>query len=62
MNSVALSDFRCDGFQIYLESSATAILPIPIPFIDISEVSLSSYAGAVGERAETNNYYGFDIG
>lgn len=62
MNSVALSDFRCDGFQIYLESSATAILPIPIPFIDISEVSLRSYAGAVGERAATNNYYGFDIG
>ena len=62
VNSVALSDFKCDGFQIYLESSATAILPIPIPFIDISKVSLSSYAGAVGERAETNNFYGFDIG
>jgi hypothetical protein len=62
MNSVALSDFRCDGFQIYLESSAKASLPIPIPFIDISVVSINSYAGAIGERAQTNNFYGFDIG
>jgi len=57
-----LTNFECNGFEIYIESAAIARIPIPIPFIDIGEVSIHSFAGAVGERAETNNYYGFDIG
>jgi hypothetical protein len=54
--------FDCDGFQIYLEISAIASLPVPIPFVDLKEVAIHSHAGAVGERAETNNLYGLDIG
>jgi hypothetical protein len=57
-----LTDFQCDGFQIYVETSAIARIPIPIPFIDLDEVLIKTHAGAVGERAETNNFYGFDIG
>lgn len=59
---IQLTDFQCDGFQIYIESSAIARLPIPLPYLNISEVRIKTYAGAVGERAETNNYSGFDIG
>jgi hypothetical protein len=62
VEQVLLTDFQCDGFQIYIETTAIAHIPIPIPFIGIDEVSIQTYAGAVGERAETNNYYGFDIG
>lgn len=62
VDSLRLTDFQCDGFQIYIESSAMARIPLPIPFINLDEVPIYSYAGAVGERAETNNYYGFDIG
>ena len=62
VDELRLTDFRCDGFQIYIESAAIARIPIRIPFINIDEVAINSYAGAIGERAETNNYYGFDIG
>lgn len=57
-----LSDFKCDGFQIYIESKAIARIPLPIPFINISEIAITSSAGGIAERAETNNYSGFDIG
>ena len=62
VDELKLTNFECDGYQIYIESSAIAKIPIPIPFINLDEVEIHSYAGAVGERAETNNYYGFDIG
>ena len=62
VRTMGMSNFQCDGFQIYIESRAIAQIPIPIPFINIREVGIGSHAGAVGERATTNNYYGFDIG
>jgi len=62
IEEISLTDFQCDGFQIYIESSATVRIPIPIPFARVEEVMISTHAGAVGERADTNNYYGFDIG
>lgn len=62
VGQLRLTNFECDGFQIYIESAAIARIPLPIPFINLNEVAIYSYAGAVGERAETNNYYGFDIG
>ena len=62
LRNVNLRVFSCDGFQIYIETSAFAVLPIPIPFIDLEEVAIYSYAGAVGERAKTNHFYGLDIG
>lgn len=62
LSNIELVDFSCDGFQIYIESSAQAEMPFSFPFLDFNSVTLSSAAGAVGERAETNNYSGFDIG
>ena len=62
LQDISLSDFECDGFQIYIETSAVVHIPIPIPFINFEELPIKSHAGAVGERADTNNYYGFDIG
>ena len=62
VDQLRLTNFECDGFQIYVESTAIAQIPLPIPFINLNEVAIHSYAGGVGERAETNNYYGFDIG
>lgn len=62
LQEIHLSDFQCDGYQIYIETSALARIPVPIPFIYLDEVLIKTHAGAVGERADTNNYYGFDIG
>ena len=62
LTQISLVDFQCDGFQIFLQSDARAELPFSLPFAHLVSVQLSSSAGAIGERAETNNYYGFDIG
>jgi hypothetical protein len=62
LGRITVVDFKCDGYQIYIETSAEVIMPARIPFIDFHSVAISTYAGAVGERAETNNYSGFDIG
>ena len=62
VDGLRLTNFECDGFQIYIESAGIAKIPIQIPFINLDEVAIHSYAGAIGERSETNNYYGFDIG
>ena len=62
VSRMSLTDFQCDGFQIYLESAASVRIPFPLPFLRIAEVEIRGSAGAIGERAETNNYSGFDLG
>ena len=62
ISEMQLKDFQCDGFQIYLESSAVVELPFPFAFIGVKEVEINSSAGGIGERSETDNYYGVDIG
>lgn len=62
LHRISVTDFQCDGYQIYIETAAEVTMPARIPFIDFDSVAISTYAGAVGERAETNNYSGFDIG
>lgn len=62
ISQMRLTDFQCDGFQIYLESAAVVQLPLPLAFIGFREVEITSSAGGIGERSETNNYYGIDIG
>jgi hypothetical protein len=62
IDGMKLTEFQCDGFQIYLESIATVKLPFPLAFLGINEVTIRGSAGGIGERSETNNYYGVDIG
>jgi hypothetical protein len=62
LGTIVLTDYQCDGFQIYIESSAHAKLPFSAPFLHSNQVEVTTYAGAIGERADTNNYYGIDIG
>lgn len=62
IRDMQLTFFQCDGFQIYLESSAQVEVPFPLPFIGVKTVTVRSSAGGVSERSETNNYYGIDLG
>jgi len=62
ISQMRLRKFECDGFQIYIESSAVVDLPFPLRFIGINQFEITSSAGGVGERSETNNYYGIDVG
>jgi hypothetical protein len=62
LEQLQIDDFQCDGYQVYIETSAIARIPIKLPFIHLTDVRISTRAGAYGERAKTNNYYGLDIG
>lgn len=62
ISEIRLSNFQCDGFQISLQSEAIVKLPFPFHFIGINEVEIKGSAGGIGERSETNNFYGVDIG
>lgn len=62
LGQITIVNFQCDGYQIYIQTSAHAQMPMRLPFINIDSVIISTEAGAIGERAETNNYSGFDFG
>ena len=62
ITQMKLSNFQCDGFQIYLESEALVKIPFPLPIFGIDQVEIKGSAGGIGERSETNNDYGIDIG
>lgn len=62
LGHINIVDFQCDGYQIYIQTSAHAQMPVHLPFMTNDSIALSTEAGAIGERAETNNYSGFDFG
>lgn len=61
LTEIQLTSFQCDGFEIDIETSAKAQLPVRIPFLNLTEVEIYSHASAIPERAATYNFYGFDI-
>lgn len=62
LQAIEISEISCDGFQMVLSTVASVKIPIPLPFLNISRVRIQSQAAAIPERAESNNYSGFDIG
>jgi hypothetical protein len=62
LSSIEIESIACDGFQMEITASASVLIPIPIPFINLEEVRIQSRASAIPERAESNNYMGLDIG
>lgn len=62
LGAISVESLTCDGYQISIETSATATLPFVLPFINISEVEISSQIGTFDERKVSTNYYGINIG
>lgn len=62
LSSIEIESIACDGFQMEITASASVLIPIPIPFVNLEEVRIQSRASAIPERAESNNYMGLDIG
>ncbi len=62
LSNIQLVDFKCDGFEVNLELMAEARIPVKIPVSHQASIQIYSKAGAIGERSESNNYSGFDIG
>lgn len=59
---IEIDEIACDGYEISISARAKVKIPIPIPFINIEYLEIQSRASAIPERAETNNYMGFDFG
>lgn len=62
LTGIEVSEISCDGFQMELATTASVLIPIPIPFINIEEIRIQSRASAIPERADSNNFMGLDIG
>jgi len=62
LSGIEISEIACDGFQMVLDTYASVVIPIPIPFINLKEIRIQSRASAIPERADSNNYMGLDIG
>jgi hypothetical protein len=62
LSGIEISKISCDGFQMALDTYASVVIPIPIPFINLEEIRIQSRASAIPERADSNNYMGLDIG
>lgn len=62
LSSIQISAISCDGFQMEISTTASVVIPIPIPFINLEEIGIQSRASAIPERADSNNYMGLDIG
>jgi len=62
LGAISLQKLSCDGFQISLTTSSTAVLPFYLPFTGISQVQISASVGSIDERRNTANYYGMNIG
>jgi len=50
LGSIILTDYQCDGFQIYIESLAHAKLTFSAPLGDFNEVKIATFAGAKGDE------------
>ena len=62
LGAIRVDAFTCDGYQISMQTSATAQLPFVLPFINISTVEISSHIATFDERKVSTNYYGINIG
>lgn len=62
IGQIRIDQIACDGYQLSIQASSTAKLPFVLPFINISEVAITSQVGTFDERKVTTNYYGFNIG
>ncbi len=62
LTSIEVDEISCDGFEISISTLGIVRIPIPIPFIELEFIKIQSRASAIPERADTNNYMGFDFG
>ncbi len=61
LGAIRVDAITCDGYQISMQTSATAQLPFVLPFINISTVEISSHIATFDERKVSTNYYGINI-
>ncbi|CAB4335709.1 unannotated protein [freshwater metagenome] len=61
LNEIAISDIQCDGFGIQLITSATARLPITIPFFKIEEILVTAQVSTTNTRKAGFSPFGIRV-
>jgi hypothetical protein len=60
--AIRIEEISCDGYELGIRTSAQVVLPFNLPFLNQSEVPITSKVGIFDERKVTTNYYGVNIG
>lgn len=59
LKEIWVTGFSCDGASLRLSTASRAVLPLRVPFFNLSEVSIDAHAGAGNYR--TDGFYLFGI-
>lgn len=62
LNSIQIEEISCDGYELGILTTARVKLPFALPFLNKSDVEISSRVGILDERKITTNYYGVNLG
>jgi hypothetical protein len=56
-----MSDFNCDGVSVGISTSAYAVLPLQVPFINLKKIELHASVGATNTRSKGLYLFGIRI-
>lgn len=61
IRSIWMSEFNCDGSSVGITTSAFAVLPLQIPFINLNNIELHTSVGATNTRSKGFYLFGIRI-
>ena len=61
IRDIWMNEFNCDGISISISTSAFAIIPIQIPFINLKNIELHTSVGATNTRSKGLYLFGVRI-
>jgi flagellar basal body-associated protein FliL len=61
IRDIWLSEFNCDGVSVGISTSAFAVLPLQLPFINLKSIELHTSVGATNTRSKGLYLFGIRI-
>jgi len=61
IRDIWLSEFSCDGVSVGISTSAFAVLPLQLPFINLKSIELHTSVGATNTRSKGLYLFGIRI-
>lgn len=61
IRDIWMSEFNCDGVSIGISTSAFAVLPLQLPFINLKNIELHTSVGATNTRSKGLYLFGIRI-
>ena len=61
IRDIWLSEFNCDGVSVGISTSAFAVLPLQVPFMNLKNIELHTSVGATNSRSKGFYLFGIRI-